>query len=62
MEKLFKKKDFFQGFVPLAPLKYDIAIIFMDGNKQEVYGITNPWAYMAVLKKNPNIKTCYIIS
>ena len=55
-------KDFFRGFVPLAPLRYDICIIFIDGNKKEIYGIDNPWAYMNSLKKNPNIKNCYIIS
>ena len=63
MNDFFKdyNKDFFRGFVPLAPLKYDICIIFMDGNKKEVYGIDNPFAYINALKKNPNIKTAYIL-
>ena len=64
MSDFFKEydKDFFKGFIPLGPLRYDICIIFMDGNKKEVYNISNPWAYMNAVKKNPNVKTCFIMS
>jgi hypothetical protein len=64
MHEFFKEydKDFFRGFVPLDTLRYDIAIIYTDGTKKEVYGIERPWAYMNEVKKNPNVKTCFIMS
>jgi len=55
-------KNFFKGFVPLAPLRYDICIVFLDGHKKEVYGIENPFAYLNEVKKNPNVRLCYIMS
>jgi len=55
-------KDFFRGFVPLATLRYDICIVYMDGNKKEVYNIDNPWAFINSVKKNPNVKSCFIMS
>ena len=40
---------------------YNICIIYIDGNKKKVYGIENPFAYINELKKNPKIKTAFII-
>jgi hypothetical protein len=53
-------KKFFDGFVPLKPKTYCVIIIYDNGNRKEIYSIENPWQYMAVLRKNPRIKSCYI--
>jgi hypothetical protein len=61
MSDFFKSynSNFFAGFVPLAPLQYTITIIYMNNDKQEVYGIDNPYAYVNAVKKNPNVKSVY---
>lgn len=54
-----KSKNFLEPFT-LRPKVYTIVIVFINGNSIEHECIENPWAYMNVLKKNPQVKTCYI--
>lgn len=37
-----------------------IVIVYKDGNRSEEVGITNPWAYMKEVLKNPKVKTTFI--
>jgi hypothetical protein len=37
-----------------------IMVIYLNGNIREIRHIENPWAYMKEIKKNPNVKTCFI--
>ena len=59
--KSFIKNDkFFDGYVPLKEVTYCVVIIYDNNYKKEVYGITNPWQFIAAMKKNPKIKSVYI--
>lgn len=37
-----------------------IVIIYMDGGRSEEVGITNPWAYIKEVMKNPKVKKAFI--
>jgi hypothetical protein len=55
-----KSNKFFEGFVPIKEITYCVVIVYDNNFKKEVYGITNPWQFMAALRKNPRIKNVYI--
>lgn len=54
-------KDFFNGYVPIKEVTYSIAVIYDNNFRKDIYDITNPWQFMNALKKNPRVKTCWII-
>jgi hypothetical protein len=51
---------FFDGYIPLKEKTYCIVIIYDNNYRKEIYGIENPWQFIAALKKNPRVKTVYI--
>jgi len=53
-------EKFFDGYVPLKEVTYCVVIIYDNNFRKEVYGITNPWKFIAVMKKNPRVKNAYI--
>jgi hypothetical protein len=53
-------KNFFDGYVPLKPKTYCVVIIYSNNYKKEIYGIENPWKFINAMKKNINVKDCYI--
>jgi len=51
---------FFDGYVPLKQITYCVVVIFDNNFQKEIYGIENPWKFIAALKKNPRVKSAYI--
>lgn len=64
MESLFgRKNDFLDGGFSLNINKqkqYTVVVIYMDGYKKEYNCIERPWQYVSKVKKNPNVRTCYV--
>ena len=52
---------FFDGYTPLKEVTYAVALVYDNGFRKDVYGITNPWMFMNAMNKNPRIKACWII-
>ena len=46
--------------LPLHPKQYTVVVVYLNGYKKEYKCIEQPWQYMAKIKKNPKIKTCFI--
>ena len=51
---------FFNGYVPLKEITYDITIIYINNFQKDVYDIKNPWSFIKGMNKNPNVKACFI--
>lgn len=51
---------FFDGYVPIREVTYCVVIIYDTNFRKEIYGITNPWQFVAAMKKNPRVKAAFI--
>jgi len=52
---------FFDGYVPLKTVTYCVVVIYDNNYRKEIYGIENPWMFMKAMKKNVNVKNCFIL-
>ena len=57
----FKHQNFMKDIIlPLHPKQYTVVVIYLDGYRKEYNCIEKPFEYMAKVKKNPKVKSCFI--
>jgi hypothetical protein len=64
LKPLFNNRDNFLdgGFSANInhPTQYTVVVIYLDGYRKEYKCIERPFQYMAKIKSNPKVKTCFI--
>lgn len=56
-----KRGDILDGFsLNVRPKLYTVVVLYNSGYKKEYGAIENPWQYMAKIKTNPQVKSCWI--
>jgi hypothetical protein len=64
MQSLFgHKNNFLDGSFSdnlSRPKQYTVVVIYLDGYRKEYNCIERPFQYMAKIKTNPKVKTCFI--